>query len=429
MGIDDFNYIFSGILLQGDESEYKAAEFKNEFKRESRKKINKILIVSALPFILICMSAICLLKNGGSAIWPVLFAFLTFVGFIITVLLNWYEIDQYNPALKQICSFGEKTSCDAIINSKAAKIFGISWAKIGFAYFFGSLFTLLTTGILNHSILGLLSIINILTLPYIIFSVFYQGVVAKKWCPLCLAIQGILALQFCISFMGGFTTQLKQVSLNDLFPIIMSFTLSYYIVELLFPALLQSKKYKTAISEFRQLKLNPGVFNSLLKEQEQIQSSSEGLGLEIGCPTAKHKIVMASNPYCDPCSRAHKVIEQLMENNEDVQVRILFPSGGGKNKDRIQAIRHLLYIGKQDDKPSLKKALGTWYGASEKDYKEFAKNFPIGNENLKNFDHDIEDMSTWCKRMDVNVTPTFFVNGFKLPEIYNVNDLTYLLSI
>jgi len=40
----------------------------------------------------------------------------------------------------------------------------------------------------------------------------------------------------------------------------------------------------------------------------------------------------------------------------------------------------------------------------------------------------IEDMNEWCKEIDIRFTPTFFINGYQLPEIYNIRDIKYLLA-
>ena len=46
--------------------------------------------------------------------------------------------------------------------------------------------------------------INILALPYTIFSVYYQWRVAKQWCVLCLVVQGLLILGVANLILGDF---------------------------------------------------------------------------------------------------------------------------------------------------------------------------------------------------------------------------------
>jgi protein-disulfide isomerase len=52
------------------------------------------------------------------------------------------------------------------------------------------------------------------------------------------------------------------------------------------------------------------------------------------------------------------------------------------------------------------------------------------NGELKKQENKIDAMQSWCDKTGIYFTPTFFVNGFQLPEeIYNVNDLKYFLSV
>ena len=41
----------------------------------------------------------------------------------------------------------------------------------------------------------------------------------------------------------------------------------------------------------------------------------------------------------------------------------------------------------------------------------------------------IEAMDNWCKAMDVRATPTIFLNGYKLPDAYSIEDLQYFLLV
>jgi protein-disulfide isomerase len=34
-------------------------------------------------------------------------------------------------------------------------------------------------------------------------------------------------------------------------------------------------------------------------------------------------------------------------------------------------------------------------------------------------------MDQWCNKVGIEFTPTFFINEYQLPEIYNLEDLKY----
>ncbi len=68
-----------------------------------------------------------------------------------------------------------------------------------------------------------------------------------------------------------------------------------------------------------------------------------------------------------------------------------------------------------------------WYLSDKKDYEVFAAKYPMNGE-LKQQEVKVEAVSAWCKETGIAFTPTFFINGYQLPDIYNVGDLKYFLS-
>ena len=72
-------------------------------------------------------------------------------------------------------------------------------------------------------------------------------------------------------------------------------------------------------------------------------------------------------------------------------------------------------------------ALDDWYLSETKDYEKFAAKYPIlGSLNAQ--DEEINKMSKWCEKNRIEFTPTFFINGNQLPEIYSPVELKYFLS-
>ena len=81
-----------------------------------------------------------------------------------------------------------------------------------------------------------------------------------------------------------------------------------------------------------------------------------------------------------------------------------------------------------NDEETIKHALDDWYFSDKKDYKVFAEKYPLNGE-LQQQDEKVAAMRDWCEKADIKFTPTFFVNGYQLPDIYTINDLTYFLSV
>src|SRR6185312_14488492 len=72
---------------------------------------------------------------------------------------------------------------------------GLSWSEVGFFYFAGTWLVLLFGG--NTPLVWyVLAVMNIVSLPYTFYSIYYQAWVAKQWCVLCCTVQALLWLEF-----------------------------------------------------------------------------------------------------------------------------------------------------------------------------------------------------------------------------------------
>jgi uncharacterized membrane protein len=426
----DKKYKGTVMILQADEHVGETEYDKNR-QHERRSSILNNIILFCLPLLTLITCTGAIINHATtSIIAPIAFTLLTLGGCIITLLLLWQEIDQHNPALKQICQSGKTINCAAILNSKAAKIAGLSWSSIGFTYFMGTLLLLLTNGISNPAILQLLSWINVLALPYTIFSIYYQWKVAKQWCLLCLVVQGLLLLQFTVSLTGGLHSlmPIEQITTQYYITAFSCFAIIFIVVQLLIPAFEKAKKVKSNTIELQRLKHNPDIFQSLLTKQKAIDKTTDGLGIKLGNPHGKYKLVKVCNPYCAPCAKAHPLIEELLKNNQDIQVQIIFSVSEDNDDIKTPVVKHLLAIADKNDESITKKALDDWYMAENKDYPVFANrysNVPVYEKQQK----AIKKMSDWCNDMKITATPTFFVNGYQLPSIYSARDLKYFLTV
>ncbi|MBB5637188.1 putative membrane protein [Pedobacter cryoconitis] len=436
---DDFFKRTTGIILlvgRGDEIYEK--DYNKKIKAEKRKKRIQYAGIFCIPFFLIVFGIFYYIQEGNMIIFPFCYLLLTILGCGLGTLLVWYEIDSHNPSLNQICTAGKKINCGIILQSGASKIAGLSWSIIGLGYFTGLLLFLIFEGPDNKKILFMLSWLGVLTIPYLIFSIYYQWIIAKQWCILCLSVLGILALQTTISALAGWygITNLNSITAGRIIQILIAFLSPLIIINVLVTALQSAKQSRENYTNLQKLKSNPHVFNTLLKNQKEIAESPEHLGIFLGNPNAKYKIIKVCNPYCGPCADAHKEIEELIGINEDFQLQILFTVTNEKNDIKAPPVKHFLALTDKYDKETLKQALDDWYLADTKNYEAFALKYPVYEE-LEQQDKKIQKMKNWCDKVKIEFTPTFFISindgdndssskYFQIPEIYTAKDFKYL---
>lgn len=357
--------------------------------------------------------------------WQILLltAFKT-AGLITSILLLTQSIDSNNPLVQKLCT-GTNSDCKAILSSKAAQVFnGLSWSEVGFFYFGCTWIALLFCG---HStaLLQVLAILNIASLPYTFYSIYHQARVAKQWCVLCCTVQALLWLEF-IPSVTAFGESFTLPNYSEWSTLFISFLLPIALWILIKPLFLKTQQVKPIKAQLRKFKYNSELFNSMLNNQPKYALPSEDWSIVLGNAEANTSVTMVTNPYCPPCSKTHKLLDELLEHRTDIQARIVFTANNTDEDIKTPVSRHLMALNQLNDKSIVKKALNDWYEQKQKDYKTWAKTYPVDLDESEF--HKIDKQKAWCEMAEVTATPTLLLNGYRLPEYYQLPDLKYMLD-
>ena len=343
-------------------------------------------------------------------------------GTLVCSLLLWYEIDRNNPLLQNVCSGITKGNCTAILTSRAAKLFSwLSWSEVGFFYFLGGLLALIF-----FPANFITPVLTLLALPYTVFSIYYQWKIAKQWCILCLLVQLLLLLGAANVLNNGLFVPSFTFTISDIVKTICLYLLPVLTWFSLKPFLLQLQDAKNTRKIFSRLKFNKDVFYTLLQKQKQITVSTEGLGIDLGESKVQNTLIKVCNPYCGPCSQSHSKIETLLNECDNLKVKIIFNIPDKDTLPHFKLVTHFLATAEKENQEQIKMVLDGWYLPEKKDYASFAAKFPP-NERINEQRKKMGAMYTWCSEEEIKVTPTFFLNGHLLPNTYNVEDLKYFL--
>lgn len=429
---EEFFKKWNGVYLLAESNEH-SGEINYEAKK--RKAFFNSLIPVAAFAALIILSLLLVIKIATGINTSIAFSATSFYlqylillsGVIVTALLLWYEMDKNNPLLQKVCTGIAKGDCNAVLTGKQAKLFSwLSWSEVGFFYFTGCLLVLLFSANTLSNSIALIAWLNILTLPYTIFSIYYQWRVAKQWCVLCLAVQSLLVLGAINAIANGLLLPFPQFSISFIVNAMLLYLLPALIWYSVKPYLLRLQEAKNTKTEYLRIKFNTEIFNTLLKKQKAVTKPIDGLGIDLGNPVATNTLIKVCNPYCGPCAKAHPKIEKLMEENENLKVKIIFTAANNEENLLVKPVRHLLAIAGEKNEIKTKKALDDWYLPEKKDYEQFAAKYLLNGELLKQ-NEKIERMSKWCKDLQITATPTIFINGYQLPDAYSIEDLEYFL--
>lgn len=425
----DFFKRWRGIYLIAEKND-KSGE--NAFEINRKKTFFRSLIQALLFSLIIIISFMFLHRNFEmyeikSVIPFYLQSLILLIGVVVTSLLLLYEIDTNNPILQKICTGIVKGNCDAILSGKQSKLFNwLSWSEIGFFYFVGGLLTLLFAGTLTNAI-AIIAYLNVFSLPYTVFSIYYQARVAKQWCMLCLSVQVLLLFGSVNALVWGLLLPIKQIQLQLIGTSILLYVapiLLWYVIK---PYVLKFQESKNIKREYLRIKYNSEIFETLLNKQKQISIPTDRIGIDFGNPNATNTLIKVCNPFCGPCAKAHIKIEKILNKIPNLKVKIIFTTPNDPEQESYKPVAHLLAISSQaNNEKIIKQALDDWYLADNKDYKQFSLKYPIDID-LNKQGHLIESMFKWSDDNNILFTPTIFINGYQLPEAYNVEDLEYFL--
>ena len=252
------------ILLNPDE---RSGEKDYRKKWQDEMISNAILPVTILTFLLFFILTLIDSFASGGIVFEKMkgLLFLTkTAGIVLSVLLILHEFEVHLSLTDKLCHLNKATNCNTVLNDKASKIFGwLRWADVGFIYFTGGLLFLLQS--FSEQELSLLSILSALSLPYPVFSIYYQGFVLKKWCPMCLGVQLILIFEF-ILLLPQFSD--FSFSFSALSGLILIFLVTGIIYILAIMYIREKMSNEMHFYKYLGFKKNPDVLRTLLLNQK-----------------------------------------------------------------------------------------------------------------------------------------------------------------
>jgi uncharacterized membrane protein len=424
--IPAFRKIWDGVVVVAwKPSKWENKE--NEKRRASEKRQRQnFLIAGAALFLLTGYS----LRIQFS--WQYLIIFLiTLIGLWTTTMIVQHELGINNELVDQLCAAGKNTDCNAVLHSKGSRL--LSWFNLADAgiIYFSSVFLLITFSFFTGAIRltePVLSLVATSTLPFTFFSVYYQWRIVKKWCPFCLITVTLLWLQF-IALIPGVLHLARggwsNVSLNSiLFSVFIFLIITASWIQLVKPALQFNRELTEMNFSLRRFKNSPDVFNALLRQQRKVDTTPFEKDLQLGNPRAEVQILVACNPYCGHCARAHKILHELIEK-DDVGLTVRFAIKTSKEGDkRVQWLRYILQLLNNRTVEYQRKVLQDWF--EQMDFEKFRSEYPVsGNEDINQL---FSKHEAWSKVAGIKFTPTLFINGSELPGKYNADDLGILIK-
>jgi uncharacterized membrane protein len=418
---------WSGIVLYGTKGATWKSEENDAAEKLSQKNkyIGAAFIIAGLA--LFIGSVFILLRDDiflKDVISTTIFGLLSLAGLAISIAALGTELGYQSKLVKQVCGTVGNSGCEKVLGSKFAKGFaGITPADASVLYF-AAQFILYLIGCFYNPILSGIITIAFAGIAVAAWSIYTQAVKLKEWCALCLCIVAVLLGQIVTAFMQFDVVNFAVYEPYLFFAIATALlTIAYLPIKQLIKT---NNKNKQELASFKKWKTDASLFMAQWEKEPSCNNIIWENDLLIGNADAPIRITVACNPYCAPCAKAHKELDKLIErypSKISVQVRLLCNPTNAEDKRTIavKAIMQQAVVLKTNNE--LQAMLADWF--EWMDYEKWSgkwkdnNNIDVTSALLK---HEV-----WNSETGVTHTPTFFVNGKKLPSRYNIIDIEKMI--
>jgi hypothetical protein len=227
-----------------------------------------------------------------------------------------------------------------------------------------------------------------------------------------------------ITGMGFGYIDLSAISFWELAITDSMYILSILIINMLIPAIAKSINMENIQYEINSIKADEDVFMTLLRKQPRYEVNKNTSRILMGNPDSNLLITVFSNPHCNPCSKMHKRLNELLEQNKHICVQYFFSSF---NEELNISNKYLIgaYFQKNGE---AKEIFDEWFEKGKFNKEEFFKLYPV-NTDTQEVMREFELHERWKEQSGLRATPTILVNGYKLPDNFKIEDMSYFTDM
>lgn len=406
---------FTGIVVGVEKDEAKNTN------QVSTSSFQKPLFVAALALLTI------LFFYSAPSLFASLYFVLAIAGVIVSLLIIQHDLGISSKIIDSICSQESKTTnCNAVLNSKGATVYkNIKLSDVSLVYFLSisisALFISLTGTTINT-----LYLISLTATPVVLYSIYYQVKISKNWCVLCLAIASVLVLQASIYFLSYFAFSIFNIETALI--IAFSFITIASVWLFISSKLKQEQEFKKLKIQSTKFKRNFDLFNTLLQQTEQINTSIPNTPeIVFGNVNAPLNLTIITNPFCGHCKSVHNLIEDILKKHHNaINITVRFNiNTSNLESNGVLVTSRLMEVFNTEGEVKCLEAMHDIYNNG--DIKAWLAKWKKCS-NTANYINSLEAENKWCLDNHINFTPEILVNGKSYPKAYDRNDLIYFIE-
>lgn len=387
------------------------------------------ILSKAIPYVSIFMAiAVMAWFFNESSLFASWHLTLSVIGLIFSVLLIKQDLGMQSSATNKFCNLSDKTSCDAVLQSKGATLFGLfKLSDLSLVTFSSYVFILLSFAFKGLDNLGLIVVLSLASIPIVFYAIYYQAMVIKKWCPLCLGVSGVLLLQV----IGVFTFEnISEISITVTPLIVTAIALTtIIIIWVAIKPIIKANKTLTAQNvENTKLKRDFNVFNSLLLKGDTLNELKKiNNEIVLGNKNAPLELTLVTSPLCFYCKDAHAAITKILkQGNATIKINLRFMvDTAAPEQELYKIVSQLLHTYHTEGQEATLQLLHHLYSPTAS-IKDWIQQTEIKTN--KKFDEVMDAQMKWCIDNKVNFTPAFYVGVYAFPKQYKRDELLYFVE-
>jgi uncharacterized membrane protein len=327
-----------------------------------------------------------------------------------------------NKTINKFCdSVSKNQGCSNVINDVKAKLFNVISLSDACIVYFSSL---LLFSIFVEFNVSLLFLISIFSLPVIFYSIYYQALVIKDWCALCIGISVILITQFLILLynFNSFGFDLSIVSKAIIIVIVTS--ILWHIIKNLQITNLSLESSKIDFIKFKRNKI---LFNELLSKKYLVNNDIliDDNRIYFGSNNPKLVIIAVTNPLCGFCAESFQTYYEILNKYEDIQINFVFSLfTNDPNNPAYKILNSFLELYYRKSKEEAIEALKEWFDS--KDFNNWIKK--NNQTEAQNIEFILKRHLDWTIENNIHKTPKTIINNNFYPDEYNIKDIFYFID-
>lgn len=389
---------------------------------ETGSKNNYSFILPSLSLILLGI----LYYDADESLTTKIFVIFPIIGLLFSIAALKDLFGAKSALIARFCNISADASCETILNSDKWKLFKfLNFSSLSIVFFasqFISLFLFILAGNSNDFFI-IQKAFLLCSIPIIALSLYYQKIVEKKWCPICLAI--IFTLLAELLYIEIFPENRFAISVRSILISAFLFLVISFIWPLLKQMLVNHNELKDSNFKATRFIRNYKIFKIVLLSRPKLDMLQSPI--QLGNVNSKVQITIITNPFCGYCKDADALLAKILKvHGEKLKINVLMGVDIEKEADEKKLLfRSLMAIYLKKGQKAYSEALANWF--EEKNISEWLQKYKMDYDILK-IDELFAKQFIWCRNNHFQLTPTLFINGYHYPKVYDRQNLEYFIN-